>query len=1141
MRLQKLHVEGFGKLSDVICSLDAPVTIAYGPNEAGKSTMQSFLRTMLFGFANKGSRTERLEPVNGGRHGGRLFFADEAGHSYVMERYGSSSSKVTVRRLAGEGADSDAAGGERGDTLTQPQWERLFLGGIGERVFRELFAITLTELQAIGMLEGDELGKQLYHAGWNGGSAIAGTEKLLQGQLDELFKPRGSNQQMSKLLKALDETEEQLRRLEDGISAFNALTTDIEETEGKLAAVEERLPRLRSQSALLERAAELRPAWMQRLTLLQELEALKDAPRLAADARSRWETLANELRRAREELHEANELSDRLDNRIEQLVCDAELLARRVDIDTLMRSVEQITAAKQSVTELDAETDEHREAVKRLLLRISPSWTEASLRGFLAGVAEREAVRVHRTTLQDTEKALHLAEAEHRAAHGREREAAASLAETESSDSYGSGRTVAGALGLSGAAGDEAEVDKAMGMAGVEAEDEAAAEIFRLLPQTEDALRYAARQFEEAWRELELAQLREQHEAEAAAEAGAGRRGGYGGAAIYGAAAVVLAAGAAALAAAGLAAAASAAGVGAAALAVPALLRLARARTPRGAGGAAGRGSRSGRAARRAEAPAAAGASAAAGHAAAAEQRVLAALGALVAAPSAALALLLPRQRAGGAAAAATLREAAAAREQQARSRPGTAPASPAQLLARLRAAIDARQDGLRAQASSAERHAEQKRAYARLRAQERSARAAADAAAQAYDIAAADWREWLTARKLPPALSPEAAMETIELAEQAQLRVLAQDRAAGKAARLRDGIAAFEQAAGALCEAFPGAAYLAHGDAVTALRLLQADAGKQASIQAEREELKLKQAEQAMREESLLRKLEELEKQRDRWFAAGKASDEPEWLNALQRSERLLDIEHDMYKLNAQLGAGMTDSDSAQLEEWYAGMDDAGLRGMLTDVQTSWKEAEKLRSELLELIGRRKQKLELLLKDGDRQRLIGEREQQSAALERLIDRYAVLSLSMTMIKRTKRIMEEQRQPGVLREASRLMSKLSEGRYTRISMPEGERTIALETQDGRIVESGFLSRGTAEQLYLAMRFALAGEAAAVHALPLLLDDPFVNFDYGRLQAAAGVLEELAEQRQIVFFTCHAHMKDLLLDRLKGARLIELAR
>ena len=101
MRWSGIHVEGFGKLHNFQCHFDAPVTVIYGANEAGKSTTLAFIRSMLYGFATKAKRSERLEPIAGGRHGGRLFFRDSAGAGYAAERYGNTSGKLTIRRYDG--------------------------------------------------------------------------------------------------------------------------------------------------------------------------------------------------------------------------------------------------------------------------------------------------------------------------------------------------------------------------------------------------------------------------------------------------------------------------------------------------------------------------------------------------------------------------------------------------------------------------------------------------------------------------------------------------------------------------------------------------------------------------------------------------------------------------------------------------------------------------------------------------------------------------------------------------------------------------------------------------------------------------------------------------------------------------------
>jgi uncharacterized protein YhaN len=66
-----------------------------------------------------------------------------------------------------------------------------------------------------------------------------------------------------------------------------------------------------------------------------------------------------------------------------------------------------------------------------------------------------------------------------------------------------------------------------------------------------------------------------------------------------------------------------------------------------------------------------------------------------------------------------------------------------------------------------------------------------------------------------------------------------------------------------------------------------------------------------------------------------------------------------------------------------------------------------------------------------------------------------------------------------------------------------------------------LSKGTAEQLYLALRFGLVSHfAETAEPLPILMDDILVNFDDDRADSAARSIEELAQHHQVIYFTCH---------------------
>ena len=77
MRISELFVDGFGHFHDyTVGPLTSRLVIFYGRNEAGKSTLLEFIRTILFGFPTR-NRDGHFHPINGGRHGGRLTVVDE--------------------------------------------------------------------------------------------------------------------------------------------------------------------------------------------------------------------------------------------------------------------------------------------------------------------------------------------------------------------------------------------------------------------------------------------------------------------------------------------------------------------------------------------------------------------------------------------------------------------------------------------------------------------------------------------------------------------------------------------------------------------------------------------------------------------------------------------------------------------------------------------------------------------------------------------------------------------------------------------------------------------------------------------------------------------------------------------------------
>ena len=54
MRIRNLHIDGFGHFADKTIEFDAGLVVLHGSNEAGKSTLINFIRTILFGFPTRG-------------------------------------------------------------------------------------------------------------------------------------------------------------------------------------------------------------------------------------------------------------------------------------------------------------------------------------------------------------------------------------------------------------------------------------------------------------------------------------------------------------------------------------------------------------------------------------------------------------------------------------------------------------------------------------------------------------------------------------------------------------------------------------------------------------------------------------------------------------------------------------------------------------------------------------------------------------------------------------------------------------------------------------------------------------------------------------------------------------------------------
>ena len=131
--------------------------------------------------------------------------------------------------------------------------------------------------------------------------------------------------------------------------------------------------------------------------------------------------------------------------------------------------------------------------------------------------------------------------------------------------------------------------------------------------------------------------------------------------------------------------------------------------------------------------------------------------------------------------------------------------------------------------------------------------------------------------------------------------------------------------------------------------------------------------------------------------------------------------------------------------------------------------------------------------------------------------------------------------PQMSEKVSDLVSQVTNGRYRRVLVDPADLSVRLETASGERRDSRHVSRGTTEQVYLALRVVLAEVlATGREKCPLLLDDPTVHADSDRKATILEFLLEVANDRQVILFSQEEQVLEWARSRLDaGVHLIEL--
>ena len=195
-------------------------------------------------------------------------------------------------------------------------------------------------------------------------------------------------------------------------------------------------------------------------------------------------------------------------------------------------------------------------------------------------------------------------------------------------------------------------------------------------------------------------------------------------------------------------------------------------------------------------------------------------------------------------------------------------------------------------------------------------------------------------------------------------------------------------------------------------------------------------------------------------------------------------------------------------------------------------KRLQRLRAESEELAGRRgslEREIQVVEAEEETEQLLAEREEWLTRLQQGVEEWRTFRLARRFLEQTLDVYETEKQPRVLEKSSGFLKSIAGDTFSRILLPMDRDHVLVERSNGTRVVEEHLSRGTLEQVYLALRLAHIdvyhkGELG----FPLLMDDVLVNFDPGRGRSTASTLARFSRDSgvQILFFTCHPKTADL---------------
>lgn len=193
-------------------------------------------------------------------------------------------------------------------------------------------------------------------------------------------------------------------------------------------------------------------------------------------------------------------------------------------------------------------------------------------------------------------------------------------------------------------------------------------------------------------------------------------------------------------------------------------------------------------------------------------------------------------------------------------------------------------------------------------------------------------------------------------------------------------------------------------------------------------------------------------------------------------------------------------------------------VRVRMDEAKEAAAQARQRSTELHEAIASCKGKKEEI---GERSSLCAQRSRLQEERENVLWQLDAIRLAKEALVQAHAELTGRVSPQINKLAEQYLSILTAERYTAMQLYTDLEATCRRENSAVEMDRLRLSTGTRDQLYLALRLAVCKVLLdkTDESVPLILDDPFVNYDDQRVACGMKLLREIAHERQVILLTC----------------------